>query len=39
MGYFSDFEFWINKKELSLKQQVEVLDFIENDGELSIHYI
>ena len=36
MGYFSDFEFWINKKELSLKQQVEVLDFIENDSELSI---
>lgn len=36
MGYFSDFELWINKKELSLKQQVEVLDFIENDSELSI---
>ena len=36
MGYYSDFEFWINKKELSLKQQVEVLDFIENDSELSI---
>ena len=36
MGYFSDFEFCINKKELSLKQQIEVLDFIENDSELSI---
>lgn len=36
MGYFSDFGFCINKKELSLKQQIEVLDFIENDSELSI---
>lgn len=36
MGYYSDFEFWINKKELSLKQQIEVLDFIENDENLSI---
>ena len=36
MGYYSDFEFWINKKELILKQQIEVLDFIENDENLSI---
>lgn len=36
MGYYSDFEFWINKKELSLKQQIEVLDFIDNDENLSI---
>lgn len=36
MGYYSDFKFKINKKELSLRQQVEIFDFLEKDNNLGI---
>lgn len=36
MGYYSDFEILFNKKELTVKQQLEILDFLENDNDLSI---
>lgn len=36
MGYYSDFEILFNKKELTVKQQIEILDFLENDNDLSI---
>lgn len=36
MGYYSDFEIVFNKKELSVKQQKEILDFLENDSDLCI---
>ena len=32
MGYYSDFEILFNKKELTVKQQIEILDFLENDN-------
>lgn len=34
MGYYSDFEILFNKKELTVEQQVEILDFLENDNDL-----
>ena len=36
MGYYSDFEIVFNKKELSVKQQKEILDFLENDSDLCV---
>lgn len=36
MGYCSDFEIVFNKKELSIKQQKEILDFLENDSDLCV---
>lgn len=36
MGYYSDFEILFNKKELTVKQQIEILDFLEKDNDLSI---
>ena len=36
MGYYSDFEIVFNKKELSIKQQKEILDFLENDSNLCV---
>lgn len=36
MGYYSDFEILFNKKELTVEQQVEILDFLENDNDLGI---
>lgn len=36
MGYYSDFEIVFNKKELTVKQQQEILDFLENDSDLCI---
>ena len=34
MGYYSDFEIVFNKKDLTVKQQIEILDFLENDNSL-----
>lgn len=36
MGYYSDFEIVFNKKELTVKQQKEILDFLENDSDLCV---
>jgi hypothetical protein len=36
MGYYSDFEIVFNKKELTIKQQQEILDFLESDNDLCI---
>lgn len=36
MGYYSDFEIVFNKKDLTIKQQVEILDFLENDNALGV---
>lgn len=36
MGYFSDFEILFNKKELTVKQQIEILDFLESYNDLSV---
>ena len=36
MGYNSDFKITFNKKDLTIKQQVEILDFLENDNSLGI---
>lgn len=36
MGYYSDFEITFNKKDLIIKQQVEILDFLENDNALGV---
>lgn len=36
MGYYIDFEISFNKKELTLKQQIEILDFLDKDNELSV---
>lgn len=36
MGYVSDFEIFFEKKELTIKQQVEILEFLENDNSLGV---
>lgn len=36
MGYNSDFKITFNKKDLTIKQQVEILDFLENDNSLGV---
>lgn len=36
MGYYSDFEIVFNKKELTVKQQQEILDFLDSDSDLCI---
>ena len=36
MGYYSDFEIVFNKKDLTIKQQIEILDFLENDNALGV---
>ena len=36
MGYYSDFEIYFEKKDLTIKQQVEILDFLENDNTLGV---
>lgn len=36
MGYYSDFKILLNKKELTVKQQIEIIDFLDNDNELNI---
>lgn len=36
MGYYSDFEIVFNKKELTVKQQKEILDFLDSDSDLCI---
>lgn len=36
MGYYSDFEIIFNKKDLTVKQQQEILDFLENDNDLGV---
>lgn len=36
MGYYSDFEILFNKKELTIKQQIEILDFLKDDNSLSV---
>ena len=36
MGYYSDFEISFNKKDLIIKQQVDILDFLENDNALGV---
>lgn len=36
MGYYSDFEIVFNKRELTIKQQIEIVDFLEKDNDLSV---
>ena len=36
MGYNSDFKITFNKKDLTIKQQVKILDFLENDNSLGV---
>ena len=36
MVYNSDFKITFNKKDLTIKQQVEILDFLENDNSLGV---